>query len=100
MYFVFSTFGKESDAKKVAEKLVREKLATCINLVPGVKSCYYWKRKFVRADEVLLIMKCPESKYKKLEKGLKQLHQYKLPEIVAFKSSKGLQSYLDWIEGK
>ena len=97
MLLVFSTFGKRREAENAAARLVKGMLAACVNLLQ-VKSTYSWKGRIVKSGEFLLIAKCPEKNYKKIESELRRLNSYALPEIVAVKVAKGLPEYLAWVE--
>ncbi len=92
-----TTVGKRRDAQKIARHLVKKKLAACVNLIPGAVSFYFWKGKFCRDREVLLLMKTTASGCRRLERELKKVHPYKLPEFVALPISHGSGRYLRWI---
>jgi periplasmic divalent cation tolerance protein len=95
---VFCTVPNQLEAEKIARTLVREKLAACVNLVPRLKSFYWWKGKLSSGNEVLLIMKTFSSKWGALEKRIQQLHSYTVPEILALPVQKGNKAYLDWMK--
>ena len=94
---VFSTFPDSETAQRIGRILVEEHLATCVNLLPGVQSIYWWKGVVESGTEVLAIFKTNEGGYPKLESRLKELHPYELPEIVAVQPSEGLPDYLQWV---
>lgn len=95
---VFTTAGKEEEAKKIAKTLVHEKLAACVNIINSIESYYIWENKFVEDKELLLIIKTRISLFEKLKKRIVSLHSYKVPEIILIPIEKGLKSYLSWIE--
>ncbi len=95
---VLVTVGSDKEAQKIAEILVKEKLAGCVNLIPQIKSYFNWQKKFYRGKEVLLLVKTKVSLYKRLEKRILQLHSYQTPEIILLPIEKGSKNYLDWIE--
>src|SRR6185436_15752763 len=81
MVFV-SCAGKEQ-AEKIAAAVVTERLAACVNVIPGMWSCYVWEEKLTWSDEVLLIAKTTSDVFPKLEQRVHELHSYEIPEIVA-----------------
>jgi periplasmic divalent cation tolerance protein len=84
-------------AKSVARRLVEQKLAACVNCLPGVQSIYRWQGVIEEASEVTLLIKSTKDRYAELEAAIKALHPYEVPEIVAFPIIAGLSGYLDWI---
>ena len=94
---VLSTFPETASVKSVAEKLVNEKLAACVNIVSGVQSIFRWQDKIDNVNENILIIKTKDNLYDELEARIKELHPYELPEIVSVPIDKGLNKYLDWI---
>ena len=84
-------------AENLALDLLDSGLASCINVVPLVKSFYYWKGKLQQDNESLMLIKCPANNYKRLESRILDLHPYELPEILIVSVSGGLQAYLDWV---
>ncbi len=94
---VFSTFPNELLAREAAGKLIEERLAACINILPGLTSLYRWKGKIEASPEVLLIIKTTRDRYPQLESALKACHPYELPEILAVATDAGLPEYLLWV---
>ncbi len=94
---VFSTFPNELLAREAAGKLIEERLAACINILPGLTSLYRWKAKIEASPEVLLIIKTTRDRYPQLESALKACHPYELPEILAVATDAGLPEYLLWV---
>lgn len=94
---VFSTIDDPEAAKRIAEQLVLERAAACVNIIPNVSSVYKWKDKIESASELLLIIKTAGDRLEDLLKRIKELHPYDVPEIVAFPIEAGHQPYLDWI---
>jgi periplasmic divalent cation tolerance protein len=95
---VFMTASSHSEAENIAENLVSDKLAACVNVLPGVKSFYWWEDKLCKDDELLLIAKIKTSLFKELEKAVKELHSYDVPEIILLPIEDGANTYLDWIK--
>ncbi|MCS6884444.1 MAG: divalent-cation tolerance protein CutA [Acidobacteriota bacterium] len=100
---VFVTIDSEQAAVSMAETLVNERLAACVNIV-AVKSVYRWQGNVVKDEEWLLIIKTDEKRYERLESTVKGLHSYTTPEVIALRIEKGSQQYLEWLrdslEGK
>ena len=94
---VLSTCPGTITAKNIAQYVVEEQLAACVNIVPDVHSYFRWVNKVDTANEHLLIMKTTADVYPELEKRIKDIHPYELPEIIAVPIHTGLTGYLDWI---
>lgn len=84
-------------AARIAEALVDERLAACVNVLPGVESVYRWQDRVERASEVLLIIKTTRDRLQTLTGRVVELHPYELPELVAVDIAGGLPGYLAWI---
>lgn len=84
-------------AERLAETLVGERLAACVNIVPGLRSVYRWQGAVHRDEEVLLLIKTTRTRYPDLQTRLPQLHPYELPELVAVEIADGLPAYLRWV---
>ena len=91
------TVPDEDTAERIAGTLVSEKLAACVNIVPGISSVYHWKGAVERDRELLLIIKSGQGAYPALESRVRALHPYELPEVIAVPIGIGLPEYLDWI---
>ncbi|MCU0808218.1 MAG: divalent-cation tolerance protein CutA [Candidatus Contendobacter sp.] len=84
-------------AERIAETVVGERLAACVNIVPGLTSIYYWEGQIQRDAELLLLIKTRQEVYPLLEARIRQLHPYQIPEIIALPIQTGAAAYLDWI---
>ncbi|MGY1408253.1 MULTISPECIES: divalent-cation tolerance protein CutA [unclassified Luteimonas] len=84
-------------AARIAETLVDERLAACVNVLPGVDSVYRWQGRVERASEVLLIIKSTRDRLQALTARVVELHPYELPELIAVDIAGGLPGYLAWI---
>jgi len=92
-----------AEAEHIGINLLKKKLAACTQVVKGVESAFLWPPGTSRIDyaqEVLLLVKTVESKWKKLEKEVTKTHSYKNPEIIAVPVSRVNNTYLDWITKK
>ena len=72
-------------------------MAACVNQVQGITSIYEWDGKIQQDNEVLLIIKSTEKRFKSIEKLVRQEHPYELPELIAVPITQGLPDYLEWI---
>ncbi len=84
-------------APAIAQRLVEDRLAACVNLLPAAQSVYRWQGAIETATETLLIAKTTVDRYPALEQTLKSLHPYEIPEILAIPVADGLPAYLDWV---
>ncbi len=94
---VLITCGSEEEALRIARSLVEECLAACVNLISPVRSIYRWEGKIWDEKEWLLIIKTQRKRFDELEKKVKSLHSYSVPEIIALPIIAGSSSYLDWL---
>ena len=95
---VLITCGSEEEALKIANALVEEHLAACVNLVSPIRSIYRWEGKIWDEKEWLLIIKTQKQRFEELEKKVKVLHSYSVPEIISLPIVEGSSSYLNWLE--
>ena len=89
--------SKES-ALHIARRLVEQKLAACVNIIPGIKSVYRWQGKIEEDSELLLIIKTSSTRYKELQESVVHLHPYDTPEVISLGITEGFEKYLDWID--
>jgi periplasmic divalent cation tolerance protein len=92
-----STCPDEDSARRIAAALVAERLAACVNRVPGLQSTYFWDGHLQDEPEILLIIKTTAGRLTALVERLKALHPYELPELVAIPVEGGNERYLDWV---
>lgn len=92
------TCPDDQTATVIADKLVAEGYAACVNIVPSVMSVYQWQGKIEHDEELLLIIKTRQDCYLEVEAMIQQLHPYELPEIIAVSIERGLSGYLEWID--
>jgi periplasmic divalent cation tolerance protein len=95
---VLCTCPSLSEADAVATALIEERLAACVNRLPGIKSLYRWEGRVTHDDEILLLIKTSADLFDRLEKTIKTLHPYETPEIIAVPIVAGSAEYLRWIE--
>lgn len=94
---IFITAPNNKEAKNIAQGLIKNKLAACVNIADGIKSFFWWKGKVEQAKETLLIIKSKKEKLAKIIKLVKSLHSYAVPEIIALPIIDGYKPYLGWI---
>jgi len=92
-----STCPDDVAARQIAEALVTEGLATCVNRVAGVQSNYVWNGQLQNDSETLLMIKTTTVRIAELEARLKALHPYELPELLVLPIAGGNERYLDWV---
>ena len=97
-YRVVLVTAPVQEAKTIAKKVVEERLAACVNVVPKVESYYIWEGKLEEDSEALLIIKTVGHNLDALEKRVKELHSYDVPEFIAIQVQEGSEEYLSWID--
>lgn len=94
---VLMTAKDKVEAKKIAEVLVKERLAACINIIEKISSIYRWKDKITRDSEALCIIKTTKRNFNNLKKKIQSLHSYTVPEIIGTPVVIGSENYLKWL---
>jgi periplasmic divalent cation tolerance protein len=95
---VLVTAGSRAEARRLAQALLEKRLVACANIVPGVESHYWWEGKLDRSREWLLVLKTRRALFKQVEREIKRLHSYQVPEIIALPLVAGQADYLRWID--
>jgi len=96
---VLVTCGTLIESRKIARGVIDKKLAACVNVLLGPMNSYYtWKGKLEVAREYLLVMKTTSKRLAELEKEVKRLHSYEVPEFIALPVAAGSKDYLAWLE--
>jgi periplasmic divalent cation tolerance protein len=96
MRLVLCTCPQDS-ADNIADAVLEARLAACVNIVPGVRSKYWWEGKINTDSESLLIIKTRADLVADLIARIKEVHPYDVPEIIAFQIKEGNPEYLRWI---
>lgn len=94
---VLITVPSREEAEKIARRVVEDRLAACVNIIPQVRSLFSWEGKLSQEDEVLLVVKSRRSRFPELAGTVKELHSYSVPEIIAIPVLEGTADYLQWI---
>lgn len=94
---VLITASSEDEAAKIGSALVDEHLAACVNIVPGVRSLFFWEGKTQDGRELLLICKSRQPLLERIIARVKSLHSYTVPEVIALPVAGGSEDYLRWL---
>ena len=94
---ILTTFPADGDAEKFAATLVDERFAACVNILPPMQSVYRWQGKVEKANERQLLIKTSLGRWRALEKRLKELHPYDVPEFLVVMIDKTATDYLSWL---
>ena len=86
------------EAPALARMLVEQRLAACVNILPGARSVYRWKENIEEAEEAMLVIKTTAANILLVEEALKSLHSYELPEFVVLDVDGVSDAYLQWIQ--
>lgn len=97
MLVVFTTTPNIEEAESLARKIVEEKLAACVQILPAMKSFYFWENEIQTDTEHLLLIKTLEEKFDELQEFIQKNHSYDVPEIVAISAEKVSEDYLNWM---
>jgi len=95
---VLVTAPSETAARELGRRLVDERLAACVNVVPGVTSIFVWDGKREEAAETLLLIKTRAERYPLLQQRVLELHSYSVPEVLALTVDTGAPAYLRWVQ--
>ena len=94
---VFTNVPDRATAENIANTLVEEKVAACVNILGACASIYRWQGAVEHAQEIPLLIKTTQAAYPRLEKIIREAHPYELPEIIAVLVTTGLPAYLGWV---
>jgi len=95
---IFITTGSPEEAHKIAEVLLKQRKAACVNIVPRVSSLFWWQDKIESAEENLLIVKTKAPLLNEIIRLVIENHSYEVPEVVALPIVGGNRDYLEWID--
>ena len=95
---VYVTVGSPAEGERLANALVEERLAACVNRVGPVRSIYRWQGQIEQSEEELLIIKTKRDLFERLKIRVKELHSYSVPEIIALPIVEGSEPYLKWLK--
>lgn len=92
------TTKDEEEAKKIAEELLKHRLAACVNIIPKIISLYWWQGKIERDDEALMLIKTKKERTAEVIRKIKELHSYSVPAIISIEIKQANTAYLEYIE--
>jgi len=95
---VITVTSSPDEAESIGRTLVKEKLAASANIIPSVKSFFFWKEKFYDIPESILLLNTKKNLFEKIKDRVLELHSYELPEIIAIPILSGSPDFLDWIK--
>lgn len=98
MLVVLTTTPNNEEAENLARKIVEAKLAACVQVLPQMKSFYFWENEIQAEPEHLLLIKTLEERFEELKEFIQANHSYEVPEIVALSAEKVSENYLNWIK--
>ena len=94
---VMTSVGTEQQAVEISEELITRRLATCINIVPCLRSIYRWKGKICEDTEYLLLVKTPKRLFDQVSQAIREYHSYELPEILSLPIDAAEENFHQWI---
>jgi periplasmic divalent cation tolerance protein len=97
MLIIFTTTPNETEAENLATKLIEQKLAACVQVLPKMKSFYFWNGVVQKDEEFLLLIKTTAEKFAEVETFIKSNHSYETPEVIAVKVDKVSDHYFRWL---
>lgn len=93
---VLITAASLEEGERLARALLEARVAACINILPGIRSFYWWQGKREEAAEILLLVKSGDERWEKLQEVVRQHHSYECPEIVSVSPERIEARYLSW----
>jgi len=94
---IMTSVGTEQQAVEISEELVERELATCVNIIPCLRSIYRWKGKICEDSEYLLLIKTPRRLFPEVSETIRNLHSYELPEILSFAVDIAETTFHQWV---
>ena len=95
---VLTTVPNLTEAETLAGKIVESKFAACVQILPPMKSVYFWEGEVQTDSEHLLLIKTLAEKFDELEKFIQANHSYDVPEIIALAAERISENYFDWMK--
>ena len=94
---VMTAIGSKEDAQKMANAIIGQRLASCVQIIGPITSTYWWQAAMETAEEWLCLMKTRQDLYERVERAIRENHPYDEPEILAMPVIAGSRTYLEWI---
>jgi periplasmic divalent cation tolerance protein len=95
---VYITTKNEEEAERIGKELVSQRLVACANVIPKIKSTYWWKGNIEQEEEAVLLLKSTEEKAQSIINRVKELHSYSVPCINVVLVTKGNKDYFRWLD--
>jgi len=95
--FVYVTADRQEDVDRIEEALLNEKLASCVSVIKGISSSYWWKGSIEKAEEKLMMIATKEPLVAEITKRVNELHSYEVPEVAVVEIKSGNANYIKWI---
>lgn len=95
---IYVTAKTKSEARKIANLLVKEKLVACANIIPKIESTYWWKGKIEKSSEASIILKTKKNLAAAITKRIKEIHSYTVPCVISLPITEGNKDYLNWVD--
>jgi periplasmic divalent cation tolerance protein len=96
---VMTTTGNRSDAQRIAQVLVEQHLAACVQIIGPILSTYWWDDKLEQNEEFLCLIKTEVAMFDRVAAAISDVHPYDVPEILAIPVVRGNEAYLSWLSG-
>lgn len=94
---VITTTSNKENADNIANNLLMQKLAGCVQVIGPITSHYWWENKICHNEEWICLIKTSQNLYEILEQAIKDIHPYDVPEIIALPILKASEDYLNWL---
>ena len=100
MLLVLTNLPNRAAAEQLADSLIEQRLAACVNILAPCRSVYRWKDAVQHDEEHPMLIKTTSARYPALEAAIRAGHPYELPEIIALPAGRGLPAYLEWVDSE
>jgi periplasmic divalent cation tolerance protein len=97
---VITTVDQKEVAEKIAQALIKNRLAACVQIIGSMTSIYRWEDNLEKTEEWLCLIKSKRSLFEKVEEKIKEVHPYKVPEIITLPIISGSEDYLEWLQNE
>jgi len=94
---IYITASGEEEARTLGRRLVEQRLAACVNVVPRIYSTYWWEGKLVEDEEALLLVKTTRAMADRVIAAVKEMHSYEVPAVLVLDVAAGHRAFLDWV---
>lgn len=94
---IHCTCPDDATADRIATVLVDERLAACVQRLPGLRATFRWNGRVEQADEVLLLIKTAAGRIQAVFERVRSMHPYDVPELLALDVRDASPAYLDWV---